>query len=243
MARARQSAAPKLVLWDIDQTLIEVGVVTHRAYATAFQRVTGLPLTTPWQFDGRTELAAITQVLHDHNIDAIPATVDLFVTRLVQELYERRDELRRDGRVLPGATAALRACATSPWVHQSVLTGNLYRLAVLKTDLFGLAEHLDLRIGAYGGDAVDRRDLVRYAQQRAREHLGTRFTGKDTVVIGDTLLDIATAQLANARAVAVATGPYDAGQLRAAGADAVLADLTDTPAVMRAIFGDACSSW
>jgi hypothetical protein len=54
--------AHRLLLWDVDQTLSEAGSVTKRAYARAFQYTTGMPLRQPWEFDGRTELAAGTQV-------------------------------------------------------------------------------------------------------------------------------------------------------------------------------------
>ena len=75
--------AHRLLLWDIDQTLIEAGGVTKRAYAKVFQDVTGMPLRQPWQFDGRTELAAVTQVLRDHDIVPAEDLVDLFITRIV----------------------------------------------------------------------------------------------------------------------------------------------------------------
>jgi phosphoglycolate phosphatase-like HAD superfamily hydrolase len=175
--------------------------------------------------------------LRDHGIAPAEALVDRFITRIVHELQERADELASDGGVLPGAAAALRACAALPGVHQSVLTGNVYHLAVLKLNLFRLADHVDLRIGAFGDDALDRTELVAHAWRRAEEHLGQRFTGPETIIIGDTFRDIATARRAGARAVAVATGPHRPAQLRAAGADWVLPSLANTPAVLRAIFG------
>jgi hypothetical protein len=166
-----------LVLWDIDQTLIEVGGATRLAYAAAFRRATGRVLEQPWQFNGRTELAAATELL---------------------------------------------------------LTGNVYPLAVLKVTVFGLVEHIDLRIGAFGGDGFDRAELLAHAWRRAGQHLGRRFSGADTVIIGDAPLDVATGKSAGAHVVAVATGRVSATELRAAGADVVLADLTDTAAVVDA---------
>jgi phosphoglycolate phosphatase-like HAD superfamily hydrolase len=227
--------APLLVLWDIDHTLIEVGGATQQAYAAAFHRAVGRPLRQQWRFNGRTELAAAGDVLRSHGEDASPARVDAFISFLVEELHDRADQMRRDGRALPGAEDALRACRATPGIHQSVLTGNLYSLAVLKVNVFGLAEHLDLRIGAFGGDAVDRTDLPAHAWDRAERELGHRFRGQDTVVIGDTLLDVATGKAAGAHVVAVATGRISGPALRAAGADVVLPDLTDTGAVVDAI--------
>ncbi|MEU6076967.1 haloacid dehalogenase-like hydrolase [Micromonospora sp. NPDC047074] len=227
--------APLLVLWDIDQTLIEGGTVTHRAYAAAFHRATGRTLEHPWQFNGRTELAAATEVLRAHGLDPGNGLLDAFIELIVVELHDRADELAATGRILPGAVEALTAVGAVAGVHQSVLTGNLYPLALLKLELFGLMGHFDTRIGAYGGDAWERSDLPDHAFRRAARHLGRRFHGADTVIIGDTRRDVETAHAAGARAVAVATGTTSAAELTAAGADVVLPDLSDTAAVLRAV--------
>lgn len=224
-----------LVLWDVDQTLIEGGGVTQLAYAAAFHATTGLSLTEPWQFDGRTELAAVADVLRLHGLEPRPDLIDAFTEQLVVELHSRADDLAATGRVLPGAAAALATVGALPAVAQSVLTGNLYPLAVLKLELFGLAHHIDFRIGAYGGDAHDRTDLPAHALKRSAQVLGRNYTGADTVIVGDTLRDIAAAHAVGARAVAVATGPYRIHDLEEAGADVVLPDLSDTVAVVEAI--------
>jgi phosphoglycolate phosphatase len=231
-------STPTLVLWDIDQTLIDGGDVTHHAYAAAFRATTGRSLSHPWQFDGRTELAAVTEVLRAHGLEPDGELVDAFTEQIVAEMHSRADEIAAAGRVLPGAAAALAAVGGSPVVSQSVLTGNLYPIAVLKLRLFGLDHHVDFRIGAYGSDAYERTDLPGHALRRSARILGRHHAGADTVIIGDTLRDIAAARAIGARAVAVATGPYTVKQLDNAGADVVLADLTDTDATIRAITCD-----
>ena len=123
-------------------------------------------------------------------------------------------------------------------IHQSVLTGNVRSVAEVKLAALGLREWLDLCIGAYGDDHEDRTELVQVARRRAAAvHDGSTstFDGTATVVIGDTPLDISAALAAGARAVGVATGSYSAEDLAMAGADAVLPDLTDTAAVLRAL--------
>jgi phosphoglycolate phosphatase-like HAD superfamily hydrolase len=123
-------------------------------------------------------------------------------------------------------------------IHQSVLTGNIRSVAEVKLAALGLREWLDLCIGAYGDDHEDRTELVEVARRRAAAVHGrsvAAFDGAATVVIGDTPLDISAALGARARAVGVATGSYSADDLAMAGADAVLSDLTDTAAVLRAL--------
>jgi phosphoglycolate phosphatase-like HAD superfamily hydrolase len=123
-------------------------------------------------------------------------------------------------------------------IHQSVLTGNVRSVAEVKLAALGLREWLDLCIGAYGDDHEDRTELVHVARRRAAAVHGrsaAEFGGTATVVIGDTPLDISAALAAGARAVGVATGSYSADDLAMAGADAILPDLTDTAAVLRAL--------
>ena len=228
---------PLLVLWDVDQTLIEVGGATRAAYAAAFATAVGRPLDQPWQFNGRTELAAVAHVLAAHGVEPTPEITDAFIALIVEELHDRAAQIRRQGRLLPGALDALRAVAEQPGVHQSVLTGNLYPLAVLKLSIFEIAGYLDLRIGAFGGDDVDRLALPPHAWERAARHLGHAFGGADTVIVGDTVLDVATGRNAGAQVVAVATGPATGAELAAAGADVVFDDLRDTAAVLAAITG------
>lgn len=113
------------------------GTVTRAAYAAAFCQVTGQRLEHPWQFDGRTELAAASDVLRAHDLDPAGSLLDRFLELIVSELHNRADQLAETGHVLPGAAEGLRAVAGIAGVHQSVLTGNLYPLALLKLTVFG----------------------------------------------------------------------------------------------------------
>jgi phosphoglycolate phosphatase-like HAD superfamily hydrolase len=125
-------------------------------------------------------------------------------------------------------------------VRQSVLTGNVRLLAEVKLAALGLRDRLDLCIGAYGDDHEDRAQLVEVARRRAAAVHGrypSAFAGTLTVVIGDTPLDVSAALSAGARAVGVATGPYSAADLRAAGAHAVLPSLADTALVLKTLLG------
>jgi phosphoglycolate phosphatase-like HAD superfamily hydrolase len=120
-------------------------------------------------------------------------------------------------------------------VYQSVLTGNVRTLAEVKLRAVGLSHPLDLCIGAYGDDHEIRTELVHLARRRASDvydRATSDFSGEATIVVGDTPLDIEAALAAGARAVGVATGGYSVHALRAAGAHAVLSDLTNTTAVL-----------
>ena len=139
----------------------------------------------------------------------------------------------------PGSPVPGRDCAgdgaTDVCVVQSVLTGNVRRMAEIKLGAVGLDVHLDLEAGAYGDSHEVRSDLVHLARGSATRRYGRSFAGAATVLVGDTPLDVAAARATGARAVAVATGGTSADKLAESGADAVLPDLTDTPAVLAAI--------
>jgi phosphoglycolate phosphatase len=122
-------------------------------------------------------------------------------------------------------------------VVQSVLTGNMRILAEVKIRAPGLASYLDLGVGAFGDQHAVRSELVHIARRNASHAYGHAFAGQETVLVGDTPLDVAAALTTGARAVGVATGRSTAAQLTAAGAHAVLPDLTDTAAVVSAILG------
>ena len=128
-------------------------------------------------------------------------------------------------------------------LRQSVLTGNIRPLAALKLAAAGLGEHLDLDVGAYGDVHEVRAELVTVARRAAQAAYGTDFGGRSTVLVGDTPLDVAAALATGARAVGVATGSYTAADLAAAGAHAVLPDLTDTSLVLAAVTGRPGSRW
>ena len=125
---------------------------------------------------------------------------------------------------------------------QSLLTGNIEANAKVKLSAFGLDQHLDFEIGAYGSDHRRRGELVAVALRKARERRGLHLQPADTVLIGDTPLDVAAALQGGARAVAVASGPYDESELRKAGAHAVLADLTGVDAVLEAVALVGCGT-
>lgn len=226
---------PKLlVLWDIDHTLLETGGIGRDAYATAFGRATGVTLDENWRFDGRTESAAALEALAQHGLPNDAEAVRRLFDAIVAVHAEMADRFAVHSRALPGTGEAIAALADleQARIYQSVLTGNLREVAAIKLAAVSLQHGLDLDIGAYGSDAVERSELAPYAFARAAEKLGARFDGPSTVIIGDTPRDIAAARAIGAFGIAVATGHHSAAALAAAGADAVLADLSDTAAFL-----------
>jgi phosphoglycolate phosphatase len=229
--------SPLLVLWDIDHTLIETRGVGSQVYAEAFAKVTGHPLEKMPELAGRTEPVIFREALKANGVEPDKDLYDEFAAEQASAYAAHLDELRARGRALPGAAEALGALAKRDDVLQSVLTGNTRPSAEIKLRAFDLDRYLDFDIGAYGTDDDSRANLVNVARQRAAKSRGFNFDDGATVLLGDTPNDVAAAKASSARIIAVATGKDSAADLAAAGADTVLPDLTDTNAVLAAIYG------
>ncbi|MGW0562181.1 HAD family hydrolase [Streptomyces sp. NPDC003016] len=223
----------RLVLWDIDHTLIVSGPAGPSAYPRAFAQLTGAPPMTTVETHGRTELEIMRDLLGRHG--DTEATDEEITAAVVQALRSLATELREHGRVLPGAVDALTALRGRPHVVQSLLTGNLRPNADLKLRTFHLHPYVDFEAGGYGSDDTVRSRLVRVAQERARARYGGAFDRNNTVLIGDTVRDVRAGREGGAGVIGVATGDTTAQELWGAGADAVLADLRDTAAVVAAV--------
>jgi phosphoglycolate phosphatase len=225
-----------LVLWDIDHTLIETRGVGSQIYAEAFAKVTGHALEKMPGLAGRTEPVIFREALKVNGVEGGENLYEQFAAEQARGYAQHLDDLRSRGRALPGAVEALQALSQRDDVTQSVLTGNTRPSAEIKLKAFNLAEYLNFDIGAYGTDDDTRANLVGIARQRAEQAHRQDYKARHTVLIGDTPNDVAAALNSGARIIAVATGNDTADELTAAGAGIVLNDLTDTRAVLAAIF-------
>ncbi|MDI2126062.1 HAD hydrolase-like protein [Yinghuangia seranimata] len=231
-----QPAAPVLVLWDLDGTLVKAGHASRDAHAEAFRAVTGRTLTAHVPFEGSTDLLIARDTLTAHGIDPTDDLVAALTAALGAGIVDRADQIRREGVALPGAVAAVRELDRAAHVVQSVLTGNTAGPARVKLSMCGLpTDLLRLDLGAYGDDHAHRPALVPIARHRAAAVYGTDFPGRRTVLIGDTVRDVEAALDNNAAVLAVATGNTPPATLQAAGAHAVLPDLSDTAAFLDAV--------
>ena len=232
----------RLVLWDIDGTLVQAGEVGRDIFTEAFQAVLG---RAPDQVTakalvmaGRTDPEIALEFLAAHEIAEGASHLPAFSEALVTALAAKAAVIRERGRALPGAREALVALGRTEGVVQSLLTGNLEPNALLKLASFELDGQLDFEVGGFGSDHHHRPSLVEVARTKAEAKYGTAFAGPATVLVGDTPLDVAAGRAGGARVVAVATGPFRADELRATEADAVLEDLCDLTATLAAILDE-----
>ena len=207
--------------------------MTRAAYAEAFGAVTGRPLIKLPQLPGRAESEIFFDALAlnaaDLNADGeAEHLLEPFSKALTAALEAHQDDLTRQGQLLPGAADAVEAVAKLEGTFATVLTGSSRPNAVLKLSSFGLENFVDFEIGGYGSEAYPKGTLLRVARERASSKHGVSFGDDATVYIADSPRDVDAARIGGARSLAVASGRATAAELRDAGADAVLPDLTDT---------------
>jgi phosphoglycolate phosphatase-like HAD superfamily hydrolase len=227
----------KLVLFDIDQTILHSGGAGEKALALALRDRFGREDSLGnIEIAGKTDLWIAHRIFEAHGIEANPENVECFLEGYLEHL--RTELARNNGRLLPGFPDLLHALARLPNVAVGLLTGNLRSGAKLKLGHFGLLDHFSFEpsgVGAFADDSQDRNRLGPFARDRAREAHGADFQPADIYIIGDTPHDIACAKAIHARGVGVATGRYPRAALEAAGADFVFDDLSDVTAVIQTL--------
>jgi phosphoglycolate phosphatase len=228
-------------LWNIDLTLLDVGQPTRAAYADAFRDVTGRPLVQLPQMAGRTESEIFFEALAVNAAGPDPgaAADDELLGRFTQQLAvafgARRGTLTKQGRLMPGARDAVAQVGRLPGVVQTVLTGAIRPNAIEKLRAFGMEQFFDAEIGGYGSEVYPKGAMLLNARGRAAQKYGVDFAERSTLYIGDSSRDMAAARIGGSRSLGIASGRSSAGELRDAGADAVLDDLADTAAVIAAV--------
>jgi phosphoglycolate phosphatase-like HAD superfamily hydrolase len=227
-----------LLLWDVDHTLIENSGVSKAVYARAFQMMTGRAAEVQPSTDGRTDYEIVRDLFTANGAAFTAEDEASYQSALVDAMRELHPRLMGDGFTLPGVPGVLAAVSQIPGIVQSVLTGNIRPNAEAKLRLLGdHARVLDLDVGGYGSDDVRRPRLVGAAQRKASQKYGVVFGSSSTVLVGDTERDVAAALEGGAQIVAVATGVTSAEELRQAGAQVVLRDLTDSRRFVEIIRG------
>jgi phosphoglycolate phosphatase-like HAD superfamily hydrolase len=220
--------AKRLLLWDIDGTLISTGAAGQGAIVRATaEQFGGDGNLDGVEIAGRTDLAIAHQILQKYGAPVTDANAGAFLDIYLRWLAEELP--LRQGRVLPGVLQLLERLASQPDTMLGLLTGNLERGAKLKL------EHYDLwRFFAFGGfadDHHDRNQLGPFALSRALAETGIKFAGSQVDVIGDTGHDIVCGKAFGARTIAVATGSWSREQLAPHAPDFLFDDLSNVDEV------------
>jgi phosphoglycolate phosphatase-like HAD superfamily hydrolase len=229
----------RVVLFDIDGTILWSDGAGRRAVFQALEEHFGKSGPGEHRFDGKTDPQIVRELMRQAGVDDadIDARLDEVLDRYLTLLRDELADSDHGRHVFPGVRELLDALESREDVVLGLLTGNIHEGAHAKLSAVGIDPRRFV-IGAFGSDHHDRPELPEIARRRAERMLGHPVSGRDVVVIGDTPADVACGVSIGARAIGVATGRYSVDELRACEAAAVFPDLTDTAAVVRAIFAD-----
>lgn len=224
----------RLILWDIDGTLIRGGGVGSRALERAAcdaAELADVPAVDP---HGKTDPQILREMFHAARVD--PARIDSLVVDatvgMERALAELAHELHEKGAILPGVLEVLKRLDAMTDVRQTLLTGNIVANAAIKTAAFGLGDFFDAEVGAYGTDNEDRLELVPIALERVERLRDERYDPNDVWVVGDTSMDLACARAGGVRCLLVGTSFHGFDSVRDLPADHVLRDLSNVDRVV-----------
>ena len=214
----------KLILFDIDGTLMDSGGAGTKSMNLAFEDLfsvrsafRGIPMA------GKTDIQIMKEGLTKHGLDSENGNVgllcDAYVKRLRTEIGTSKKHLK------PGIGESLRTLSGMEHISLALLTGNVQAGARIKLDSLGVGSFFPF--GAFGDDDEDRNKLLPVAVGRFRNLYRRGIDYRDCIVIGDTPRDVECAKIYGAYAVAVATGPYAYDTLLASGADVVLKNISE----------------
>jgi phosphoglycolate phosphatase len=230
MPRPRSLASDmvRLVLFDIDGTLIRTGGAGVRAFAQAFATEFGIvDGVAQLKFAGRTDSGLVREVFEAEGLPATKDNFHRFYDRYVFLLEEQLKESR--GGAISGVWDFLRELEALPEPPLiGLLTGNIRLGAEIKLRRFGLWE--TFRTGGFGDDHEDRNQIAAIARQRGSRLLRQDLRGEQIVVVGDTPHDIRCGRAIGAKVLAVATGGSKMDELRSHEPDWLVADLGEVSA-------------
>jgi len=194
----------RLVLFDIDGTLVHTGGAGVKAFAKVFATEFGAhDGTERMKFAGRTDVSLVREFFGLHGIPATSENFERFFDRYVHWL----DHILAHSQTAecPGVRPFITDLQTQPEPPLlGLLTGNIRLGAEIKLRHFGLWEYFET--GGFADDSEDRDHIAAVAHQRASRMLGRKLRGEEIVVIGDTPLDIRCGRAIGAKVLAVATG-------------------------------------
>jgi phosphoglycolate phosphatase len=228
----------RLVLFDIDGTILRGGGAGRRAMEGALEAYFGTKGEEGFHYDGKTDKQIVRELMRaegydDEHIDShLGQVLSQYLRRLEVEFVSPKAQHKPS--IFPGVLELLDRLEKLEHVVLGLLTGNIEEGARLKLRAVGI-DPSRFRVNAFGSDHEHRPELPAIAQRRANESLGHEIAGERIVVIGDTPADIQCGRSIGARSIGVATGRFSVAELEEHGPWAVFKDLSETDRVLQSI--------
>jgi phosphoglycolate phosphatase-like HAD superfamily hydrolase len=212
----------KLVLFDIDGTLIDPGGAGRRSLGHTFNELFAIKdAFAEIRMAGKTDIQIIKEGLSVHRLSSddrdLPSLLSVYLKHLKTEIMNKKKFIN------PGVVELLDTLKAMDGYWLGLLTGNIERGARIKLGAFGLNRYFS--VGAFGDDNENRNLLLPIAVEKFRKMTHLSINCDDCIVIGDTPSDVECSKPLGAVSIAVSTGPYSYDSLLETGADYVLRDL------------------
>jgi phosphoglycolate phosphatase len=222
-------SAKRLLLFDIDGTLVNTGGAGVKALKATIRRRFGAKDDLhDIEIAGKTDRAIIRDILRKFQVDPSDQNITSFAREYIEHLPLSLSRTR--GHVLPGIQRLVERLKPQPHIVLALLTGNLQEGARLKLQHYRLWDFFEF--GAFADDHHDRNELGAFAKERAQAKHGHDFDAADIDIIGDTNHDIACGKAFGARTIAVATGSWSWERLQSCAPDFLFHDLSKTEEIM-----------
>jgi len=228
-----KNMSQKLILFDIDKTLIDKMVRTFDPWRAAFKAVYGIDagidsaelLGAPQK-----QIVLVSMKKAGLSTEEIEAKMEHFF-QVLESFYK---DCLKDGEIVlfPKTVEMLEALRLRGYLL-GLVTGNTKSISFLKLDRAEIGKYFD--VGGYGDDAYERSELVSVAIQRAEEKLGVKLNKEDVFVVGDSVKDMEAAKPNGVKAIGVTTGKFSREDLVKAGADTVLENLENIDDLLAAL--------
>lgn len=229
----------RLILWDIDGTLLSTGKIGRHALEQGVAIAAGLDDIPNVKMSGKTDQRIMREIMQAAGLpeQRIGELLPQAMAVSIEVLAGAQGRLSEVGVVHPGVGTLIDRLAERPGVRQSLVTGNLSPNARVKIAAMGLDTHIDFEVGAYGDDHHDRNELVPMALERVERLRGETYAPDEVWVIGDTEHDLACAQAAGVRCLLVGTNWDGVDDLSGLEPDHYVRDLSETDEVLRVLLG------
>ncbi len=220
----------KLILFDIDHTLMDVKDSHKKVFANAFNEVLGLHVDyTIWKFHGYTDLQIIYEILDSNGIERNEEEIAKIIEVMIRDFKEENLD---HAVLMEGVDALLKELSNDENVILGIVTGNVEEIAYTKLRHFKIDESFIL--GGFGHSSEVRGNLVKIAIEEAESKFG-KIDKNDVFIIGDTIHDITAAKDNGVKAIAVATGTHDYNSLKTMNPSYLFHDLKDTKKIIDVI--------
>ena len=224
-----ETALPRLVLFDIDGTLLlSRGIGREAKRRAMLERFGSVGALDEIVFGGKTDWRILAELLAPLGFTPADIGREMPAYERVMARHMRQIQADYDAQALPHALDVVRDFRDNPDVTIGLVTGNTSMTAAIKLEMAGFQRDW-FAVGAFGSEAMAREDLTRLAKQRGSIRANHAFQDAEVIVIGDTPDDIAAARAINAVAVAISTGYVPREDLIRCQPDALLDELAALP--------------